>query len=58
MKIEDVIKTNTALTDAKKIILNVLYTQNIVAEKFHEILKPFEFPPSIRIFPADIIVLN
>ncbi|OCB78752.1 MarR family winged helix-turn-helix transcriptional regulator [Flavobacterium crassostreae] len=42
MKIEDVIKTNTALTDAKKIILNVLYTQNIVAEKFHEILKPFE----------------
>lgn len=30
------------LDDAKKIILNVIYTQNIIGERFNEIMKPFD----------------
>ena len=42
MKIEDVIKSTVPMENSKKIILNVMYTQNILAEKFNEILKPFD----------------
>ncbi|MBE0391582.1 DNA-binding MarR family transcriptional regulator [Flavobacterium sp. 7E] len=42
MKIEEIIKTNVTLTNSKRIILNVLYTQNIIAEKFNEVLKPYD----------------
>ena len=42
MKIEEVIKSNVALKDAKKVILNVMYTQNVVNDKFNEILKPYD----------------
>ena len=42
MKIEDVIKSNVVLKDAKKVILNVMYTQNVVNDKFNEILKPYD----------------
>ncbi len=42
MKIEEVIKSNIALKDAKKVILNVMYTQNVVNDKFNEILKPYD----------------
>jgi len=42
MKIEDIIKTTAILNNSKRIILNVLYTQNIVNEKFNEILKPYD----------------
>ncbi|MBC7846421.1 MAG: MarR family transcriptional regulator [Flavobacterium sp.] len=42
MKIEDVIKSTVPMENSKKIILNVMYTQNILAEKFNEILKPYE----------------
>ena len=42
MTIEQIIKSNVALDNAKKVILNVMYTQNIIAEKFNEIMKPFE----------------
>lgn len=42
MKIEDEIKSTVALNNSKKIILNVLYTQNVIADKLNEILKPFE----------------
>jgi DNA-binding MarR family transcriptional regulator len=42
MKIEDVIKSTVPLDIAKKVILNFTYTQNVVGDKFHEILKPFD----------------
>lgn len=42
MTIEEVIKSNISLTDAKKIILNIMYTQNVIADKFNEILKPHD----------------
>ncbi len=42
MKIEDEIKSTVALDNSKKIIFNVLYTQNVIADKLNEILKPFE----------------
>lgn len=42
MKIEDVIKSNVVLKNAKKVILNVMYTQNVVNDKFNEILKPYD----------------
>lgn len=42
MKIEEVLKATLPMDKSKKIILNVLYTQNVIAEKFNEILKPYE----------------
>ncbi len=42
MKIEEVIKTNVPLDDAKSVILNVMYTQSIISEKFNELLKPYD----------------
>ncbi|WP_295336189.1 MarR family transcriptional regulator [Flavobacterium sp.] len=42
MKIEEVIKSNVALKDAKKVILNIMYAQNVINDKFNEILKPYD----------------
>lgn len=42
MKIEDEIKSSISLNISTKIILNLLYTQNVVNEKFSEILKPHD----------------
>ena len=42
MKIEEIIKSNVALSDAKKVILNLMYTQNVVGDKFNELLKPYD----------------
>ncbi|MEO8253396.1 MAG: MarR family transcriptional regulator [Flavobacterium sp.] len=42
MKIEDEIKSTVELTISKKIILNIMYTQNILSEKFNEVLKPYD----------------
>lgn len=42
MKIEDEIKSTVALDNSKKIILNILYTQNSITDKFNEILKPYD----------------
>jgi len=42
MKIEDEIKSTVALDNSKKVILNILYTQNVIADKFNEILKPYD----------------
>lgn len=42
MKIEDVIKSTVPMDNPKKIILNVMYTQNVLAEKFNELLKPYD----------------
>jgi DNA-binding MarR family transcriptional regulator len=42
MEIEKVVKSNINLDDSKKIILNIIYTQNVVADKFNEIIKPYD----------------
>jgi DNA-binding MarR family transcriptional regulator len=42
MKIEEVIKSNVSIDSAKKVVLNVLYTQNVIAERFSEVLKPYD----------------
>ena len=42
MKIEDVIKSNVAMDDSKKAILNIMYTHNVIGEKFSELLKPYD----------------
>lgn len=42
MRIEDIIKSNAIMDDAKKVILNLMYTQNVIGDKFNELLKPYE----------------
>ncbi|MFL9829257.1 MarR family winged helix-turn-helix transcriptional regulator [Flavobacterium sp. ARAG 55.4] len=42
MKIEDEIKSTVELNLSKKIILNIMYTQNVLTEKFNEVLKPYD----------------
>lgn len=42
MKIEDVIRSTVQMENSKKIILNIMYTQNILGEKFNELLKEYE----------------
>lgn len=42
MKIEEVIKSTVTLEDAKKVILNIMFTQNVISDKFNEILKPYD----------------
>ncbi|WP_158727992.1 MULTISPECIES: MarR family winged helix-turn-helix transcriptional regulator [unclassified Flavobacterium] len=42
MKIEEILKSTVTMDNSKKIILNILYTQNVITENFNEILKPFE----------------
>lgn len=45
MRIEEIIKPITPMAMEKKTLLNVMYTQNVISEKFNEILKPFELSP-------------
>ena len=42
MTIEEIIKSTSPLALPKKTVLNIMYTQNILSEKFSELLKPFE----------------
>jgi len=42
MKIEDIIKSTSAIPTAKKVMLNILYTQNVIGESFHEVLKSYD----------------
>ena len=42
MKIEELLKTTMELDNSKKIILNLLHTQNVIADNFNEILKPYD----------------
>lgn len=42
MRIEEIIKSNVAMDDAKKIVLNIMVTQNVISEKFNEVLKPYD----------------
>ena len=42
MDIENEIKSTKPLSIAKKVILNITFTRNVVADKFLEILKPYD----------------
>ncbi len=42
MKIEEIIKTTVALDEANKVILNIMYTQNVINDNFSDILKPYD----------------
>ena len=42
MKIEEVIKSTIELDTAKKVILNFMYTHNVIGDNFYEILKPYD----------------
>lgn len=42
MKIEDEIKSTVSLSITKKVMLNLTFTKNFIADKFNEILKPFD----------------
>ncbi len=45
MRIEDIIKPTSPIAVEKRTILNIMYTQNVINEKFNEILKPFDLSP-------------
>ena len=42
MKIEEIIKSNSAISHEKRTVLNIMFTQNVVADAFHDILKAFD----------------
>jgi len=42
MEIEKIIKSTVSMSNAKKIILNIMHTNTIIGEKFLEVLKPHE----------------
>lgn len=45
MRIEEIIKPTYPMAIEKKTLLNVMFTQNVISEKFNEILKPFDLSP-------------
>lgn len=45
MKIEDIIVTTSPIAIAKKTMINILYTQNVISEKFNEVLKGYDLSP-------------
>lgn len=42
MEIEKEIKSTVPLSTTKKVLLNLTFTRNLVTDRFHEILKPYE----------------
>jgi DNA-binding MarR family transcriptional regulator len=42
MKIEHVLKSTVPMDNSKKIIMNIIYTQNVITENFNEVLKPYD----------------
>ena len=42
MTIEEVIKSTVKMDNAKRVILNIMYTQNVILDNFSEIMKPYD----------------
>ena len=42
MTIEEVIKSTVKMDNAKKVILNIMYTQNVIQDHFNELIKPHD----------------
>lgn len=45
MKIEEVIKSTVTLSDAKKVVLNIIHTEMLINENLNEVLKPYDLSP-------------
>ncbi|MBC8644179.1 MarR family winged helix-turn-helix transcriptional regulator [Flavobacterium lindanitolerans] len=45
MKIEEIIKTTSPMAIGKRTVLNIMYTQNVLSERFNEILKAYDLSP-------------
>ncbi len=45
MKIEDIIKATSPMAIGKRTVLNIMYTQNVLSERFNEILKAYDLSP-------------
>jgi len=42
MTIEEVIKSTVKMDNAKKVILNIMYTQHVIQDNFNELIKPYD----------------
>jgi len=42
MKIEEIIKSNSPISIEKRTVLNIMFTQNVIADAFNEILRSFD----------------
>ena len=45
MKIEDALKSTTAMPLSQKVTLSIMYTQNVLADHFNELLKQYDISP-------------
>ena len=44
MKIEDIIKS-PSMSTSKKVMMNIMYTQNVIGENFNETMKDYDLSP-------------
>ena len=44
MKIEDIIKS-PSMSTSKKVMMNIMYTQNVIGENFNEAMKDYDLSP-------------
>jgi DNA-binding MarR family transcriptional regulator len=42
MKIEDELKSTVDYNKSTRVVLNVMYTQNVITDSFNEIIKPYD----------------
>jgi DNA-binding MarR family transcriptional regulator len=42
MKIEEELKSTIDYNNSKRVLLNIMYTQNVISESFNEIVKPYD----------------
>lgn len=42
MKIEDELKSKIEYSKSKQIVLNIMYTVNVITERFNDIIKPYD----------------
>ena len=42
MKIEEIIKSNSAISIEKRTVLNIMFSQNVIADAFNDILRSFD----------------
>lgn len=42
MKIEEIIKSNSNISIEKRTVLNIMFTQNVIADAFNDVLKSFD----------------
>lgn len=45
MKIEEIIKATVPMSIPKKILLNIMYTQNVLSENFNEFIRVYDISP-------------